>query len=116
MTLSARWRSWRGSPLGLSVHRRARELTRSDQATPGHAARAGRLELRGRDRGRQASPTDELVLPEPRRGDVRRVPAADGRDRLEELPEDLARGNRRGQDQVPLPGVAPGAPPWPESS
>ena len=43
------------------------------------------------------------LLPQPRRGHVRRVPAADGRDRLEELPDDRPRGSRRGQDQVPLP-------------
>ena len=59
------------------------------------------LELRVRDRRRQARPADQQLLPQPRRGHVRRVPAADGRNRLEELPDDRARGGRRGQDQVP---------------
>ena len=39
-----------------------------------------RLQLRLRARRRQARAADQLLLPQPRRGDVRRVPAADGRD------------------------------------
>ena len=53
-----------------------------DQPAHRLAARARRLQLRLGDRGRQARPPDQLVLPQPRRGDVRRVPAADGRHRL----------------------------------
>ena len=52
-----------------------------DQATHRRAARQRRLELRLRDRRRQARAPDQLLLPQPRRGHVRRVPAADGRDR-----------------------------------
>ena len=43
------------------------------------------------------------LLPQPRRGHVRGVPAADGRHRLQELPDDRARRGRERQDQVPLP-------------
>src|SRR5918998_2961053 len=80
----------------------------SDQAPPRHPPGACRLPLRVCTGGRQARPPDKLVLPQPRRGHVRRVPAADGGHGLEELPEDLPRGDRRGQDQLPLPGVATG--------
>ena len=75
-------------------------------------ARERRLQLRHRDRRRQARAPDQLVLPQPRRGDLRRVPAADGRDRLEELPDDRARGSRGRQDQVPVPRTDPTTAPW----
>src|SRR3954468_13365653 len=94
-----------------------------DQASPGYAARAGRLALRVCTGRRQARPPDQLLLPQPRRGHLRRIPAADGRNRLEELSEDLPRRDRRGENQVPLPGLAarPGGGcvtslPWLESS
>src|SRR5436190_24116326 len=77
----------------------------NDQAQTEHTPRAGRLALRGRPRGRQARAPDQLVLPQPRRGAVRRVHPADGRDGFEELPEDLARGNRRRQAPLPLPAL-----------
>ena len=73
----------RTRPLDLTPHRQA--------------ARARRLRLRERDRRRQARAPDQLLLPQPRRGDVRRVPAADGRDALEELPDDRARRGRQGK-------------------
>ncbi|CAA9469802.1 MAG: DNA-directed RNA polymerase omega subunit, partial [uncultured Solirubrobacteraceae bacterium] len=74
-----------------------------DLAPHRHPARERRLELRVRSGGRQARPPDQLVLPQPRRGDLRRVPAADDRHGLEELPHDRARGSCRGQDQIPVP-------------
>src|ERR687895_376181 len=84
-----------------------------DQATPRQAARPGGLPLRLRPRRRQAGPADQLLLPQPRRKELRRVPAPHGGDGLEELPEDLARGDRGGQDQVPLPLARRQR--WPES-
>src|SRR4051812_17648202 len=72
--------------------------------------RERRLQLRLRSRRGQARAPDQLLLPQPRRGDVRRVPASDGRHRFEELPHDRARGSRRRQDQVPVPlGGTPAA-------
>src|SRR5919108_366168 len=71
------------------------------------------LALRQRDRGRQARAPDQLVLPQPRRGDVRGVPAADGGHRVQELPDHRARGSRGREGQVPLPplrGAFPGDP------
>ncbi|CAA9506914.1 MAG: DNA-directed RNA polymerase omega subunit, partial [uncultured Solirubrobacteraceae bacterium] len=65
--------------------------------------RERRLQLRLRSRRGQACPADQLLLPQPRRGDVRRVPAPDGRHRLQELPHDRARGSRGREDQVPVP-------------
>src|SRR3954449_604106 len=62
-----------------------------------------RLPIRKRDRRRQAGAADQLVLPQPWRGHLRGVPAADGGHRLQELPDDLARRGRQRQDQVPLP-------------
>ena len=59
--------------------------TAADEGTLLISPRVDRLidhvdsQLRERDRGRQARPADQLVLPQPRRGDVRGVPAADGR-------------------------------------
>src|SRR3954452_14807620 len=109
-TSSARWTSWCGSPLPLAP--RLTTLPKeqpSDQAPPGRAAGTRRLALRVRARCGQAGAPDQLVLPQPRRGDVRRVPAADGRYGLEELPQDLARGARGRQDQLPLPAVATGS-------
>src|SRR3954451_9068297 len=111
MTIStARCKSWGASPLPLIA--RPKSLPKeqpSDQAPPGRAAGTRRLALRVRPRRGQAGATDQLVLPQPRRGDVRRVPAPDGGHRLEELPQDLARGARGRQDQLPLPAVATGS-------
>src|SRR3954467_12298300 len=86
--------------------------TARDQAKTGHPPGARRLALRGRPRGCQARPPDQLVLPQPRRGPVRRVPPADGRDGFEELPEDLARRDRRRQAPVPLPLLGAEAVTW----
>src|SRR3954470_10137445 len=107
---SVRSMSWWSSPLPLEA--RPTTLPKeqpSDQAPPGRAAGTSRLALRVRARRGQAGAPDQLVLPQPRRGNVRRVPAADGRHRLEELPQDLARGARGRQDQLPLPAVATGS-------
>src|SRR3954451_19380698 len=81
----------------------------SDQAPSRRAAGTCRLALRVRARLGQAGAPDQLVLPQPGRGDVRRVPAADGRHRVEELPQDRARGARGRQDPLPLPAVATGS-------
>src|SRR2546423_635981 len=103
-------------PLTAALPTLLKEPT-SDQAPPGRAAGTCRLALRVRARLGQASAPDQLVLPQPRRGDLRRVPAADGGHGLEELPQDLARRDRGGQDQVPLPGLGPEPPRrWPGSS
>ena len=64
--------------------RRARLTSRlrrpNDQATRRQTAGARRLALRrGRRRGEAGAP-DQQLLPQPRRGRLRRVPAADGRD------------------------------------
>ena len=56
-----------------------------------------------RDRRRQARPADQQLLPQPRRGHLRRVPAADDRNGLEKLPHDRPRGGSCGKDEVPLP-------------
>src|SRR2546423_3854456 len=88
----------------------------SHEAPPGRAAGTCRLALRVRARLGQASAPDQLVLPQPRRGDLRRVPAADGRHRVEELPQDRARGASGREAELPLPGVSQGASPWPGSS
>src|SRR3954447_18426795 len=102
--------SWRTSPLPLKAATpNLPKEQPSDQAPPGRAAGTCRLALRVRARRGQAGAPDQLVLPQPRRGDVRRVPAADGRHRVEELPQDLARGARGRQDQLPLPAVATGS-------
>src|SRR3954468_11076849 len=107
---TARWMSSCGSPLPLTARPTTllKEQPR-DQAPPGRAAGTCRLALRVRARRGQAGAPDQLVLPQPRRGDVRRVPAADGGHRVEELPQDLARGARGRQDQLPLPAVATGS-------
>ena len=52
----------------------------SDLPPHRQAARPRRLRLRQRDRGGQARAPDQLLLPQPRRGHVRRVSAADGPD------------------------------------
>src|SRR3954463_12234883 len=107
---SARWKSWCSSPLPLIARPKTFSKEQpSDQAPPGRAAGTCRLALRVRARRGQAGAPDQLVLPQPRRGDVRRVPAADGRHGLEELPQDLARGAGGGQDQLPLPAVTTGS-------
>src|SRR3954468_16432871 len=113
--LSVRSMSWWGSPLPLVAlpPTLPKERT-SDQAPPGRAAGTCRLALRVRARRGQAGAPDQLVLPQPRRGHVRRGPAADGRYRVEELPQDLARGARGRQAELPVPRV--GNPPWPGSS
>ena len=91
-------------------------LGRKPDLTPRRPpARARRLALRQRHRRRQARAADQLLLPQPRRGHVRGVPAADGRHGVEELPHDRARGSRPGQDQLPLP-ARPAAAPWRASS
>src|SRR5205807_2423786 len=77
-----------------------------DQAPAGRTSGARRLALRVRARCREARAPDQLLLPQPRRGHLRRVPAADGRHGFEELPEDRPGRDRRRQDQVPLPRVA----------
>ncbi|CAA9499502.1 MAG: DNA-directed RNA polymerase omega subunit, partial [uncultured Solirubrobacteraceae bacterium] len=69
-------------------------------------ARKRRFSVRERDRGRQARAADQLLLPQSRRGDVRGVPAADDRHGLQELPDDRARRDGVGQDQLPLPHPA----------
>src|SRR5947208_16844195 len=97
-------------PLTAALPTLLKEPT-SDQAPPGRAAGTCRLALRVRARLRQAGAPDQLVLPQPRRGDVRRVPAADGRHGIEELPQDRARGSGGGQDQVPLPRLSRAVPP-----
>ena len=78
-------RSWRSSyaSIGCRAAATTPDAGPSTHDHPPHrqAARARRLQLRLRARGRQARPADQLLLPQPRRGDVRRVPAADGRDR-----------------------------------
>ena len=52
----------------------------------------------------QAGPADQQLLPQPRRGQLRRVPAADGRGPARaELPLDGARGACRGQAQIRVP-------------
>src|SRR3954469_157737 len=100
MTISMqRWKSLPSSSLPSLVR---------DQAQTGHTSRASRLALRRRARGRQARPPDQLVLPQPRRGAVRRVHPADGRDGVEELPEDLARAKRLRQAPLPLPALTRG--------
>ena len=63
-----------------------------------------------RRRRRQARAPDQQLLPQPRRGHVRRVPAADDRNRLEKLPHDRPRGGRSREDQVPLPLGRPAGP------
>ena len=68
----------------------------NDQATSRQAARAHRLALRRGRRRRQARPPDQQLLPRPRRGQLRRVHAADGRHpERQELPHDRPRGARR---------------------
>ena len=52
----------------------------NDQTTRRQAPRARRLALRRGRRRRQEGTTDKQLLPQPRRGQLRRVPAADGRD------------------------------------
>ena len=81
----------------------------SDLAPHRPTARAGRLKLRRRDRRRQARAPDQQLLPQPRRGDLRRVPAADDRDASKNyltiaLEEVAAR-----EDEVPLPLGEPGS-------
>src|SRR5436305_15212371 len=109
--------SWWGSPLPLAALPTTllKEHT-SDQAPPRRAAGTRRLALRVRARLGQAGAPDQLVLPQPRRGDLRRVPAADGGHRVEELPQDRARGARRRQAQLPVPRLTKGATAWPGSS
>ena len=51
-----------------------------DQTTRRQASRARRFSLRRRRRLGEARPADQQLLPQPRRGRLRRVPAADGRD------------------------------------
>src|SRR5436853_1326671 len=99
--------SWWGSPLPLAAlpPTLPKERT-SDQAPPRRAAGTCRLALRGRDRRGQAGTPDQLVLPQSRRGDLRRVPAPDGGHGVEELPQDRARGARRRQAQLPVPRLA----------
>src|SRR5881392_2165988 len=103
---SVRSMSWWSSPLPLTaaLPTLSKEQT-SDQAPPGRAAGTCRLALCVRARLGQAGAPDQLVLPQPRGGDFRRVPAADGRHRVEELPQDRARGARGREDQLPLPRI-----------
>src|SRR2546423_15243413 len=111
--------SWWSSPLPLAALPTTLPKERtSDQAPPRRAAGTCRLALRVRARRGQAGASDQLVLPQPWRGDLRRVPAADGRHRVEELLEDLARGARRRQAQLPLQGLIRlrGSGAWPGSS
>src|SRR5436190_7724733 len=107
---SVRSMSWWSSPLPLTALTPTlpKEPT-SDQAPPRRAAGTRRLALRVRARRCQAGAPDQLVLPQPRRGDLRRVSAPDGGHRVEELPQDLARGARRRQAQLPVPHLAQGA-------
>src|SRR3954464_9399346 len=102
--------SWWSSPLPLAAlpPTLPKERT-SDQAPPRRAAGTCRLALRVRARLGQAGAPDQLVLPQPRRGDLRRVPAADGGHGVEELPEDRARGARRRQAHLPVPHLDQGA-------
>src|SRR5204862_6269012 len=64
------------------------------------------LALRPRDRGREARPADQQLPPPARRRHVRPVPAPAHRVALEELPDDGARRDRRGQDQVRIQEVS----------
>ena len=83
--------SWPRAPASAVPYTRRPD----DQASRRQTARPHRLPLRGRRRGRQACPPDQQLLPQPRRGQLRRVPAADGRDPgRQELPLDLPRGAR----------------------
>src|SRR5262245_48903871 len=75
-----------------------------DPAPYRQAVRERRLALRARHRGREAGPADQQLPPPARRGHVRRAAAA-RRVTLEELLDDGPRGDRRGQDQVRLPGL-----------
>ena len=80
--------------LGRSAVRPSDEGTRLISPRVDRLLEQRRLALRERDRGRQARAPDQLLLPQPRRGHLRGVPAADGRHRLEELPHDRPRGSR----------------------
>src|SRR5262249_19358013 len=62
---------------------------------------------------RQARASDQQLLPQPRRGHLRGVPAPDGRHRLQELPDDRARGSRERQGGLPISGMTPPAIPLP---
>src|SRR3954447_8562347 len=106
---SVRSTSWWSSPLPLEAlpPTLPKEQT-SDQAPPRRTAGTCRLALRVRARRGQAGAPDQLVLPQPRRGNLRRVPAADGGHRVEELPQDRARGARRRQAQLPVPHLERG--------
>ena len=67
-------------PPGAATAALTRQLSLSCDFSPRRPpARACRLPVRERDRRRQACASDQLVLPQPRRGHVRGVPAADGR-------------------------------------
>src|SRR3954452_5102657 len=103
-TWTVRCRSWGAWRLPLIARPKSFSKEQaSDQAPPGRTAGTCRLALRVRARRGQAGAPDQLVLPQPRRGDLRRVPAADGGHRVEELPQDRARGARRRQAQLPVP-------------
>src|SRR4051795_11402512 len=83
--------------------RRTRRRTLLDLTARRPTAGQCGLAVRQRDRGRQARAPDQLVLPQPGRGHVRGVPAADGGHGLQELPDDRPRRGRERQGQVPLP-------------
>src|SRR3954468_4787953 len=90
--------------------RRTRRRTLLDLTARRPTAGQCGLAVRQRDRGRQARAPDQLVLPQPRRGHVRGVPAADGGHRLQELPDHRPRRGRERQGQVPLPRLTSARP------
>src|SRR3954447_20211873 len=90
--------------------RRTRRRTLLDLTARRPTAGQRGLAVRQRDRGRQARAPDQLVLPQPRRGHVRGVPAADGGHRLQELPDHRPRRGRERQGQVPLPRLTSARP------
>ncbi|CAA9521155.1 MAG: DNA-directed RNA polymerase omega subunit, partial [uncultured Solirubrobacterales bacterium] len=75
-----------------------------DQAPPRHHRRREprRLAVRRRRHRGQARAADQFVLPEPGRGGLRGARPADGRDDVQELPEDRPRRGRRRQAALQL--------------
>src|SRR6185437_15995454 len=79
-----------------------------DDSSPDRPAHGpGGLALLARDRRGEARPPDQQLPPPARRGHLRRVRAAADRVALEELPDDGPRGDRRGQDHLRVPPLAP---------